>query len=162
QRDFDTANKILDRAIVEDPQSFGARGLQAGLAIISKGDMAFAENQLSKFPSGFDPDGYVTSARVFVLTLQRKFAEALQVVEQFREETLKYPDFGICSKAFLEGRLYLYQGDKMKAQAAFERARIVAEQLVRDTPDDPRGHMQLALVLAGLGRKEDAINEGKK
>jgi TolB-like protein/Flp pilus assembly protein TadD len=162
QRDFKTADKILDRGLVAEPQSFGLRGLKAGLGVISNGDVGFAENQLSFFPPEYDPDGYVTSARVWVLTLKRKFAEALQVVQQFRGETLKYPDFGIWPKASLEGKLYLYQDDKMKAQAAFERARTVAEQLVRDTPDDPGRHAALGVILAGLNRKEDAINEGKK
>jgi TolB-like protein/Flp pilus assembly protein TadD len=162
QRDFEAADKILDRGIAADPQSFGSRGMKAGLAIIWKGDVGFAENQLSLLPAGLDPDGYVTSARVWVLTLKRTFADALQVAQQFRGETLKYPDFGLCPKGSLEGRLYLYQDDKMKARAAFERARTVAEQLVRDAPDEPGRHASLGVVLAGLGQKEDAINEGKK
>jgi serine/threonine-protein kinase len=33
---------------------------------------------------------------------------------------------------------------------------------VRDAPDDPGRHAQLGAVLAGLGKKEDAINEGRK
>jgi TolB-like protein/Flp pilus assembly protein TadD len=162
QRDFETADKTFDRALVAEPRSFGSRGMKAALAIIRKGDVGFAENQLSLVPPEYDPDGYVTSARVWVLTLQRKFADALQVAQQFRGETLKYPDFGLCPKALLEGRLYLYQDDKMKAQAAFEDARTVAEQLVREAPGDPGRHAQLGAVLAGLGQKEDAINEGKK
>ncbi len=162
QRDFETADKTFDRALVAEPRSFGSRGMKAALAIIWKGDVGFAENQLSLVPPEYDPDGYVTSARVWVLTLQRKFADALQVAQQFRGETLKYPDFGLCPKALLEGRLYLYQDDKMKAQAAFEQARTVAEQLVRDAPGDPGRHAQLGAVLAGLGQKEDAVNEGKK
>ncbi len=162
QRDFEAADKILDRGIAADPQSFGSRAMKAGLAILWKGDVGFAENQLSLFPPGLDPEGYVTSARVWVLTLKRTFADALQVAQQFRGETLKYPDFGLCPKASLEGRLYLHQGDEMKAQAAFEHARTVAEQLVRDAPDDPSRHASLGAVLAGLGQKEDAINEGKK
>jgi serine/threonine-protein kinase len=162
QRDFKTADKILDQGLVAEPQSFGLRGMKAGLAIIANGDVGFAENQLSFLPPEYDPDGYVTSARVWVLTLKRKFADALQMAQQFRGETLKYPDFGLCPKASLEGRLYRYQDDKVKAQAAFERARTVAEQLVRDASEDPGRHAELGVVLAGLGRKEDAINEGKK
>src|SRR4029450_2636932 len=162
QRDFKTADKILDRGLVAEPQSFGLRGLKAGLAIIANGDVGSAETQLSFLPPEYDPDGYVTSARVWVLTLKRKFADALQVTQQFRGETLKNPDFGLCPKASLEGRLYRYQGDNMKAQAAFERARTVAEQLVGDAPDNPGRHAALGVILAGLSRKEDAINEGKK
>jgi serine/threonine-protein kinase len=162
QRDFETADKTFDRAIAVDPQAFASRGMKSALAIAWKGDVGFVEKQLSLVPGDFDPDGLVTAARVGTLTLQRKFADALQLVQQFRGETLRYPDTGPCPKAFLEGKLYLYQGDKTKAQAAFERARPVAEQLVRDAPGDPGRHVQLGAILAGLGLKEEAINEGKK
>ena len=162
QRDFETADKLFDRAIAADPQSFSAQGIKAAMAIEWKGDVGFVENQLAFVPPGYDPDGLVTSARVWVLTLRRKFAEALQVVEQFRGETLTYPERGPCPKAFLEGVLYFLQGDNEKAQAAFERARIVAERLVRDAPDDWSRHAQLGAVFAGLGKKEEAIKEGRK
>ena len=162
QRDFATADKIFDRAIAVDPQAFASRGMKSALAIAWKGDVGFVEKQLSLVPGEFDPDGLVTAARVGILMLQRKFADALKLLQQFRGETLLYPDTGPCPKALLEGRLYLYQGDKIKAQAAFERARPVAEQLVRDAPGDPGRHVQLGAVLAGLGLKEEAVNEGRK
>src|SRR6266498_3825043 len=162
QRNFETADKIFDRGITTAPQSFGSLGMKAAMAIIWKGDVAFAENQLSLVPPEFDPDGIVTSARVWGLTLQRKFADALQVAQQFRGETLAYFNTAPCPKAFLEGRLYLYQGDRMKAQAAFEHARTSAEKLVRDAPGDSTRHGQLGAILAGMGLKEDAIKEGKK
>jgi serine/threonine-protein kinase len=162
QRNFEAADKTFDRAIVAEPQSVLSRLKKAELAIIWKGDVGFAENQLSLVPLEHDPDGVVTGTRIWVLMQQRKFADALQVAQQFRGETFTYLDFGLCPKAYLEGRLYQYQDDKMKAQRAFEHARTVTEQLVRDAPDDPFCHMQLGAILAGLGRKEDAINEGKK
>ena len=162
QRDFETADKIFDRAIAADPQAFASRGMKSALAIAWKGDVGFVEKQLSLVPGEFDPDGLVTAARVGILMLQRKFADALKLLQQFRGETLLYPDTGPCPKALLEGRLYLYQGDKTKAQAAFERARPVTEQLVRDAPGDPGRHVQLGAVLAGLGLKEEAVNEGRK
>ena len=83
-------------------------------------------------------------------------------MHQFPKETLSSRTTAPCPKAFLEGALYLYQGDKGKAQAAFETARIVAEQLVQESPDDAARHGQLGLILAGLGRKEEAIKEGKR
>jgi tetratricopeptide (TPR) repeat protein len=81
QRDFKDADRILDQGLVAEPQSFGLRALKAGSALISSGDVGFAENQLSFFPPEYDPDGYVTTMRVWVLTLQRKFADALHVVQ---------------------------------------------------------------------------------
>jgi len=162
QREFETADKLFDRAIAADPQSFAAHGMKSALAIAWKGDIGFAEKQVALIPPGYDPDGLATSARVWVLTLQRKFSEALQVVAQFRGETLMVPEKGLCPKSFLEGILYLHLGDKEKARTALEQARIVAERLVHDAPDDSGRHAQLGAVLAGLGRQEDAISEGKK
>ena len=162
QRDFETADKIFDRAIAADPKSFSAYGMKSALAVAWKGDVGFVENQLSSVPPGFDPDGIVTWSRVWILTLQRKFAEALQVLQQFRGETVTIPEKGFCPKPALEGSLYVYLGEKEKARAAFEQAKPVAERLVRDAPDDPFRHADLGVVLAGLGRKEEAINEGKK
>lgn len=162
QRDFETADKTFDRAIAANPQSFSSYGMKSALAVAWKGDVGFVEHQLSSVPPGFDPDGIVTWSRIWVLTLQRKFAEALQMLQQFGGETLTIPEKGLCPKAALEGSLYLYLGEKEKARAAFEQAKPVAERLLREAPDDPYRHAQLGTVLAGLGQKEDAINEGKK
>jgi TolB-like protein/Flp pilus assembly protein TadD len=159
QRNFEAADKLFDRTLAAAPQSFGCRGMKGALAIMWKGDIPSAEKQLSLMPPDYS---IVPAARTWILILQRKFADALQVAQQFRGETLSWFTPAPCPKAFLEGRLYLYQGDKIKAQAAFEQARTVAEKLVREAPGDADRHGQLGAVLAGLGLKEDAINEGKK
>jgi TolB-like protein/Flp pilus assembly protein TadD len=159
QRNFETADKIFDRALVIAPQSFGSRGMKGAVAIMWKGDIRSAEKQVSLMPPDYS---IVTAARTWLLILQRKFGDALQLAQQFREETLSWFNTAPCPKAFLEGRLYLYQGDKIKAQAAFEQARPVAEKLVREAPGDAARHGQLGAALAGMGLKEDAINEGKK
>ena len=52
QRDFETADKLFDRAIAADPQSFAAHGMKSALAIAWKGDVGFAENQLVVGASG--------------------------------------------------------------------------------------------------------------
>ena len=161
-RNFEAADKIFDRGIEAAPESFGSRALKSELAIRWKGDLSVAEKELASVPPGVDPQGLVTLGRVGVLTLQRRFPEALQVIQQFREETLIGQITAPCPKAFLEGTLYLYQGDKAKAQAAFERARIVAEQLVRESPEDAGRHAMLGQIFARLGQKDAAIAEGKR
>jgi TolB-like protein/Flp pilus assembly protein TadD len=161
-RNFEAADKTFDRGIEAVPQSFSSRALKSELAIRWKGDFSVAEKELASVPPGIDPDGIVTLSRVSVLTLQRKFPEALQVIQQFREETLPGHGSAPCPKAFLEAMVYRYQGDKVRAQAAFDRARVIAEQLVRENPEDAARHGQLGFILAGLGRKEEAIREGKR
>ena len=161
-RNFEAADKIFDRGIEAAPESFGSRALKSELAIRWKGDISVAEKELASMPPGVDPQGLVTLGRAGVLTLQRKFKEALQVIQQFRGETLLVRASVTCPKASLEGTLYLYLDDKVNAHSAFERARIIAEQLVRENPDDAARHGQLGLILAGLGQKDAAIAEGKR
>ena len=160
-RNFEAAGETFDRAIVASPQSFGAHGFKAAWAVLSTGDLGVAEKQLALLPAGPDLDGGVTSTRVWVLTLQRKFSEALQAMQQFRGEVLNAYE-GACPRAFLEGVLYRFQGEELKAQAAFEQARTVAERLVRETPDDAPRRVILGQVLAALGQKNAAIAEGKR
>ena len=161
-RNFEAADKIFDRGIEAAPESFGSRALKSELAIRWKGDISVAEKELASMPPGVDPQGLVTLGRAGVLTLQRKFKEALQVIQQFRGETLLVRASTTCPKASLEGTLYLYLDDKVNAHSAFERARIIAERLVRESPDDAARHGQLGLILAGLGQKDAAIAEGKR
>ena len=88
QRDFETADKILDRMIAASPQSFETRVLKGFVAAQWKGDLSVAEKVFSSIPPETDPDGLITMGRVWLLLLQRKLPEALQVVQQFRGETL--------------------------------------------------------------------------
>ena len=160
-RDFEAADKTLDRVIAVAPQS-SMRALKGGLAILWKGDLGFAENQLSTISPQMDQDGLATWARVWVLTLQRKFTEALQVTEQFHGETMFSTTSAPTPKAYLEGIIHLLQGDTEKAQPALERARLISENLLREAPDDPARHAQHGLILAALGRNQEAIAEGKR
>jgi TolB-like protein/Flp pilus assembly protein TadD len=162
QRDFETADKTLDRMIAASPQSFEARALKGFVAAQWKGDLSVAEKVFSSIPPETDPDGLITMARAWLLIFQRKLPEALQIVQQFRGETLFNTTTARCPKAFLEGEIYRLQGDEAKARTALEHARVVSEQLLREAPDDPGRHGQHGLILAALGQKQEAIAEGKR
>ena len=161
QRDFETASEILDRVIAASPQSF-PNILKGFLAAQWKGDLSTAEKVFSSIPPESDSDGLMTMFRAWLLMLQRKLPEALQVVQKFRGETLFNTTTAPCPKALLEGEIYRLQGDEAKARTAFEHARVVSEQLLREAPDDPARHGQHGLILAALGQKQEAIAEGKR
>ena len=160
-KDFDKADKLYDRAIEAAPNSLGALAGKGKLAVELKGDFAEIEKQLAQMPPGVDPDGQVTSVRVWLLMLQRKFPEALAVLNELSQGVF-HDSTAPVSKASLEGMLYLFQGNKAKAQAAFQRARPFAEQSLRESPDDAGRHIQLGFILTGLNRKQEAITEGKR
>src|SRR6185436_263269 len=52
--------------------------------------------------------------------------------------------------------------DEAKAREAYEKALPQVEQLVQEAPDDPARHAMLGGVLAMVGRKEEAIREGRR
>jgi TolB-like protein/Flp pilus assembly protein TadD len=160
QGNFETADKIFDRALAVSPESFSARALKGVVAIFWKGDVQAAENQLSLAPAR-DAGGLVTSTKAWVLILGRKFSEALQEIQQFPKEVLDTHS-GRSPKAFFEGLIYHYAGDEAKAHAAFERAHVVAEQLVRESPEDAPLRALLGEILAAFGQKDAAIAEGKR
>ena len=162
QRDFETASKVLDRVIAASPQSFQTNILKAFMAAQWKGDLSAAEKVFSSIQPETDSDGLMTMGRAWLLMIQRKLSEALQVVQKFRGETLFNTTTAPCPKTLLEGEIYRLQGDEAKARTAFEHARVVSEQLLREAPDDPARHGQHGLILAALGQNQEAIAEGKR
>ncbi|HEV3098702.1 MAG TPA: hypothetical protein VGY75_03195 [Candidatus Udaeobacter sp.] len=157
-KNFETADKILGRAIEAAPNSLSARAAKAMLPLDWKGDLSMMEKDLADMPPGVDPEGLVTFGRVQLLMLQRKFPEALAVLKQLS------PDLSHDSKPreFLEGAIYTFLNDREKARSAFEHARPIAEQSLREAPNDAFRHALLGQILAGLGEKEAAIAEGKR
>jgi tetratricopeptide (TPR) repeat protein len=161
-RNFEAADKTLDRAIAIAPKSLATVALKGYLAAAWRGDLSVVEKQFSSFPADIDPDGLMTWGRYWVLLWQRKFAEALAVLQKFPGETLNTYTTAPAPKAFLEGTIHFLQGDKPKSQIEFERARVISEKSLREAPEDPARHAQHGLILAALGRKEEAIAEGKR
>jgi TolB-like protein/Flp pilus assembly protein TadD len=161
-RNFEAADKTIDRAIAVAPQSFATVGLKAYLTAVWKGDLSKAETQFSAISPEVDPNGLVTWVRAGMLIWQRKFPEALAVVQKFPGETLTTYNTAPEPKAFLEGSIHFLEGDKPRAQIEFEKARVVSEQLLREAPEDPARHAQHGLILAALGQKAEAIAEGKR
>jgi tetratricopeptide (TPR) repeat protein len=161
-RNFEAADKILDRAIAASPQSFQARALKGFMAVLWKGDLSAAEKVFSSVPLENDERGLTTWAQAWILTLERKFPDALQLLERFHGETMYSTTTAPYPKAFAEGLIYLLQGDKTKAKEKFQNARVVSEKLLREAPGDAARHAQHGLILAGLGQKQEAIAEGKR
>ena len=161
-RNFEAADKTIDRAIAVAPQSFAAVGLKGYVAIAWKGDFSVAERQFSAVPTEVDPNGLMTWVRSGILMWQRKFPEALAVVQKFPGETLITETTAPVPKAFLEGTIHFLEGDKPTAQIEFEKARVVSEKLLQEVPEDPARHAQHGLILAALGQKAEAIAEGKR
>ncbi|HET6886703.1 MAG TPA: tetratricopeptide repeat protein [Candidatus Udaeobacter sp.] len=159
---FEAADRTIDRVTAAEPESLQGAALKGLVAVKWKGDLSFTEKQFSSIPTETDPNGLMTWARVWILTLQQRFSDALQLLERFRGETMFTSTTAPSPKAYVKGMIYLLQGDKVRAQPELEQARLVSEKLLREVPDDPARHAQHGLILAALGQKQEAITEGKR
>jgi len=66
------------------------------------------------------------------------------------------------SPAFGQGLLARMMKDENKARAAFTAARITQEKRVQEQPDYAPALSILGIIDAALGRKEDALREGRR
>jgi TolB-like protein/Tfp pilus assembly protein PilF len=160
-RNFETAKKILDRVMAIAPRSLEACGLKGFMAVLWKGDLSAAEKAFSSVPPENDVSGLMTWGRAWILTLERKFPDALELLEGFRGDTMFTTTTAPYPTAFAKGLIHLLQGDKTKARAEFEKAREISEKLLREAPGDAARHAQHGRILAALGQKQEAIAEGK-
>jgi serine/threonine-protein kinase len=94
---------------------------------------------------------------------ERDSALATRALQSIRAEGL--PDSynnSLWARDWFVGLAARTFGDETKARAAFNSARIIEEKIVHDQPDYAPAWSRLGLIDAGLGRKEDAIREGRR
>ena len=158
-RNFETADKVIDRGIAASPESFQPRALKGFMKVLWKGDLSAAKEVFSSVPAETDPNGLITWAQAWMLALERKYPDALQALERYRGETMFTTTTAPSPKAFLKGRIYLLKAIR-KAQAV-EHARVISEKLLRDAPEDPARHAQHGIILATLGQKRKPSPKAK-
>jgi TolB-like protein/Tfp pilus assembly protein PilF len=127
-----------------------------------KGDTGLLKSLLNQVPPGVDPDGSVTSVRWDVAMLDRDYAAARRVIDASTAKELSYTGEGSTPRSFFEGSIALAQGDIAGAQKHFEDARPVFENAVKEAPLSAIRHANLGWLYAFMGRKEDAIREGRR
>ncbi len=71
-------------------------------------------------------------------------------------------DYYIGRNALIPGLVYDLMNKPELAHNSFDSYRILLEKKVKEQPDDPTTHRWLGIAYAGLGRKEEAIREGKR
>jgi serine/threonine-protein kinase len=127
-----------------------------------KGDTRLMKSLLDQVPAGVDPDGIVTSCKWEVAMLERDYTAAKRILEESSRSEISYMPSGLIAKNALEGCVYLAQGDMTAATRNFELARPIFEMAARESPNSAMGHANLGWLYAFMGRKDDAIREGRR
>src|SRR6266581_230191 len=164
-RNFDAANKTVDRALQINPQGIGLWEVKIKLAIAEKGDFAAYEQALDKLkslPMSSEERLKIVGGQAELLLFQRKYQQVLQLAENVPDESLaavpgssagKYYAIGVAKKAL---------ADDAAAHSAFVKAKDILEEQLKQKPEDPDLHVQLAKVLAWLGQKDAAIAQAQQ
>ena len=125
------------------------------------GDLESIRAALAAVPAGVDPDGSVTLAAWDAALLAGDFAAAERAVANSKVETPRTVFGTQFPKSYLLGCIALARGDNAAALPLFEAARPFMEAEVARAPLDAFRHGHLGLLYAYLGRKEDALREGR-
>jgi TolB-like protein/Flp pilus assembly protein TadD len=164
-RDFDKANRAIDRALAIDPTAAGALELKSKLAILEKGDFGVAEKAFAavkSVPLTGEIKLKIIGSRCEVFLLERKYQEGLQEAESLPDEQVAAFPGGLWAKYYFIGFARKALHDDAGARAAFEKSKSAAEEQAKRNPDSEDAHIQLAKVLAQLGEKEAAIAEAQR
>jgi TolB-like protein/Tfp pilus assembly protein PilF len=160
QRNWDAANKVVDRALAVDPKAFGCLEIKAKVAMEERGDLSVADNILAKAKGiQLSPElqGKMATARANLFLLRRQSQDAAREAENIPDATLeKYPG-ATCGKYTTLGAARRGMHDEAGSRQAFLKAKELAEEMVKQNPGEAAAHSQLAEILAWLGEKDAAL-----
>jgi TolB-like protein/tetratricopeptide (TPR) repeat protein len=161
RREYAEAERYVERALELEPDS-PAYIFKAMLIVARDGDLAAAASVLEE-------------------GVRRAGAEAIAFwVPQFDIGAALWPRLGSASQAAVNGltldrfgndssgyylakaRTHRAGGDALAERVYFDSAARVMAGRSRARPDDPSLHAALAFAYAGLGRRDDAIREGRR
>ena len=162
-RAYDQTSKALDRAYALNPNDIGNRIDRGGeLEMHWRADTrrwhAIIEKILADDPASAD-DQLMTEERFRLALFERDFAAAERATAAIPN---KNPFGDGYSRAFWVGLAARTKGDMAAAHAAFADARTDQEQSLRARPDDASLLSGLGIIDAALGRKEEAVREGRR
>jgi TolB-like protein/Flp pilus assembly protein TadD len=165
--DYDEHTKIMDRIVALHPERRPGQIFRASVELYRRADTgpfrAAIEKILTNEP-GSEKDPFVAGQRYTLALYDRDLETAGRVAAGLSQKnslewSLLKTQLG---RDFWVGVVARLKGDETSARAAFMRARTQQEEELRVHPDNADLLAELGLIDAGLGRKEEALNEGRR
>jgi len=156
-RRYGDAEAALRRAVAIDPDNLQARGLLSDAILSRTGDAALAATVLQ----GDHP--HMQLQRVTLLWYQRRYPEALALLESVPDTPDFFESYGGYSKAVQLASLYGFMGDAAESRRHYVLAETGARRALAEAEASgpPRALFNARLSLAdielGLGRREEAL-----
>jgi TolB-like protein/Flp pilus assembly protein TadD len=170
-RRYAEAQHAIDNALLINANAHLFSIQRASIDLQKNGDTAPLRAALDAIPRNFDPGGAVTTVDIRLNLMERDFAKASRMLADSAHD--RFWDSGLGGTAgmidgyafpnsWYKGLVARAHGDIDTAQHAFEEAGRVVEVDLARWPDDVKTIMMLAFIHVALGRKEDALREGRR
>jgi TolB-like protein/Tfp pilus assembly protein PilF/predicted Ser/Thr protein kinase len=164
--DYDQHAKLMDRIIALHPERRPGRIWRFYVELARRADTgpmrATIEKILTNEP-GSEKDPFVAGWRFTLALYDRDLDTASSLVTALSQKNSFDYLYGLpLGRDFWVGVVARLKGDETSARAAFMRARAQQEEEIRGHPDSVYLLSELGLIDAGLGRKEEAVNEGRR
>jgi TolB-like protein/Tfp pilus assembly protein PilF/predicted Ser/Thr protein kinase len=163
--DYDQHIKIMDRIVAHDPERKPGRIFRASVELYRRADTGPWRAAIEKIltnESGSEKDPFMAGQRYILALYDRDWDAAERAAPLLSRKYSFAWGFPQLGPDFWVGVVARSKGDESSAQAAFMRARAQQEEELRAHPNDAVLLAQLGLIDAGLGRKEEALNEGRR
>jgi TolB-like protein/class 3 adenylate cyclase/Tfp pilus assembly protein PilF len=161
QRRYADEARILDRVLTVVPGDPLTRITQAEVALDWKGDIKPYQTTLSGLIAenpGIAPD---VDHPDYALC-ERTVTAAARVLTNYPRDGVS-TSYGVnCPHAYWDGVVARWQGDSVKAYSAFSAARGEVEKILEKQSNFAAALSLLGVIDAGLGRKEEALREGRR
>jgi TolB-like protein/Flp pilus assembly protein TadD len=161
-RDYSTAERFIDQAIALSPDLASGYQEKALLELLWLGDTkpARAVIQQASSIAGAEDDMAILFLRAWIEMFDGKYKEALAVASSGSRKPFD-EQFQFVPRAQLLAEIYGLMGKRDLERMNYDSSRVELEKRIKEQPDDARFHSALGIAYAGLGRKQDAIKQGK-
>jgi serine/threonine protein kinase len=125
---------------------------------LAQGDPVRAQSLLEQVPLDFSPIEWIWRIRFTAALYLRDYDAANRVIAATPAK-FAYVHEGKPPESWADGQIARARGDEQKARSVFAAARKKLDATWGDKPKDADYFTRVAMLDAGLGRKEDAIRE---
>jgi TolB-like protein/class 3 adenylate cyclase/Tfp pilus assembly protein PilF len=162
-RRYEQMAAVLDRALEVVPQDVATRAVRARVDLDWHADTKPVHTTIDVILAE-DPSAApsIATSWLILALCERDLAAADRALVALGGNAFTLSPTIRFNHDFVEGLIARMHGDATAARAAFTAARAKQEELVHTGPDYAPALCVLGLIDAGLGRKEDALREGRR
>jgi len=162
-RRYAEAKAWLARALAFEPNDADTKVTLAGVDLDWKADTRPLHQMIDSIrgTNPAAPQSIVNDWLICALA-ERDGTAAKNALIALAENAILFNDNVLFNRAFVEGVIARMTKDDEKARSAFTAARAEQEKIVQAQPNYGPALCVLGLIDAGLGRKEEALREGRR